>query len=332
MAAVLRYEELRRPITTGLLILTVAGLYFGSGRLGLLRQVNLDGVMVTPLWPPTGIALTCLLTMGLRIWPGIALGELLVIVSLGPVHAASAGIVAGSTLAPVCAFLLLRRADFHIALDRLRDGVALVFLGALGGMLISATVGSTTLLWSGSLRADDYWSTWTAWWAGDAMGVLVIAPLLLVGLTVRLPGEINPYQWGEAVLVMAGTGFVTFLVTHTSLDLLFLVFPLLIWSALRFQLVGAVLGVLLVSVITIGAATGHAGPFALQSIVEIMVTLQALNGAAALTTLLLAAVVTERRSTYRKIEQACQALTELVARLAPGEPAPDRWPEQPGEG
>jgi integral membrane sensor domain MASE1 len=29
---------------------------------------------VTPLWPPTGIAIVCLLVYGVRVWPGIALG------------------------------------------------------------------------------------------------------------------------------------------------------------------------------------------------------------------------------------------------------------------
>lgn len=332
MAAVLRFQGLRRPIQTGLLILAVAVVYFAAGRLGLQRQVVVGGAKVTPLWPPTGIALASLLTMGLRIWPGIAIGEFLVIISIGPFSGASAAIVAGSTLAPLCACLMLRRVDFRIALDRLRDGVALVFLGALAGMLISATVGSVTLLVTGSLRWGEFWTVWTAWWTGDAMGVLVIAPLLLVGLTVKLPEEINPYRWAEGLLVLAGIGFVTVLVTHTSLDLLFLVFPLLIWAALRFQLVGAVLGVLVVSVFAIGAATYREGPFALQSTVEIMVTLQALNGAAALTTLLLAAVITERRSTYEKIAQACQALSELVARLAPGDPTHEGQPGEDGPG
>jgi integral membrane sensor domain MASE1 len=316
---------------TGLLILAVAAAYFAAGRIGLLRQVVVDGAKVTPLWPPTGIAVVCLLTLGLRIWPGIALGEFLVIVSIGPFSAASAAIVAGSTLAPVCAALLLRSVGFRLELDRLRDGVALVFLGALGGMLISATTGTTALVLAGALPLGEYWSTWSAWYAGDAMGVLVIAPLLLAARTVRRPQDTSPFQWAEAALLLAGTAFATVLVTRTSLDLLFLLFPLLIWSALRFQLVGAAPCVLIVSVLTIIAATDFAGPFARQDILGIMVTLQALNGSAALTTLLLAAVVTERKTTYRKIEQACQVLTEVVDRLAPGI-STQAWPPERDNG
>jgi integral membrane sensor domain MASE1 len=312
---------------TGLLILAVAAAYFAAGRIGLLRQVVVDGAKVTPLWPPTGIAVVCLLTLGLRIWPGIALGEFLVIVSIGPFRAESTAIVAGSTLAPVCAALMLRRVGFRLELDRLRDGVALVFLGALGGMLISATTGTSALVLAGELPLSDYWSTWTSWWTGDAMGVLVVAPLLLAARAARPPKDTGPLQWAEAALLLTGTAFTTVLVTHSSLDLLFLLFPLLIWSALRFQLAGAAPCVLIVSVLTIIAATGFTGPFAHHGILGIMVTLQALNGAAALTTLLLAALVTERDTTYRKIEQACQVLTEVVDRLAPGV-STQAWPPE----
>ncbi|WP_280715905.1 MASE1 domain-containing protein [Kitasatospora sp. MAP5-34] len=323
-----RNEVLRRLGAAGLRILAVAVAYFVAGRLGLLQQVVIAGAKVTPLWPPTGIALTCLLLLGLRIWPGIALGAFLVIVSIGPADPASVGIVAGNTLAPVCACLILRWVDFRVELDRLRDGLALVFLGALVGMLISATMGTGSLVLSG-LPLSGFWSTWASWWTGDAMGVLVVTPLLLALRTVRLPRHTDLYEWAEPVLLLAGTTVVTLVVSRTSLDLLFLVFPLLIWAALRFQPAGAAPCVLLVSVITIVAATDHVGPFAHHGLLATMVTLQALNGSAALTTLLLAAVVAERKSTYRKIEDACLDLAEVVARLAPGEPTP-RWPPDEG--
>ncbi len=325
MAAVVRTEGYRLLTATGPRILAVAAVYFAAGRIGLLEQVVVAGAKVTPLWPPTGIALTCLLLLGLRIWPGIALGALLVIVSIGPLNAASFAIVAGNTLAPVSAYLMLRQVGFRTELDRLRDGLALVFLGAFAGMLISASVGTGALVLIGTLPVGGFWSTWSAWWTGDAMGVLIFTPLLLVLRTTRLPRDLDPYDWAEPLALLLSTVAATLLATRSSLDLLFLVFPLLIWAALRFQLAGAAPCTLLVSVMTIAAATDHAGPFARHGMLAIMVTLQALNGSAALTALLLAAVVAERRSTYRKIEQACLGLAEVVARLAPGDGTP-HWP------
>ncbi|MFC9328423.1 MASE1 domain-containing protein [Kitasatospora sp. NPDC057015] len=330
-----RNEELRRLTAAGLRILAVAAAYFVAGRVGLLQQVVVGGAKVTPLWPPTGIALVCLLILGLRIWPGIAIGTLAVIATIGPLNGASLMIAAGNTLAPVCACLILRRAGFRIELDRLRDGVSLVFLGALAGMLISATVGSLALLLVGSLPASGFCATWSAWWVGDAMGVLVIAPLLLVLYTFRRPDGLRPYQWAEPPFLLAATFVVALIGTRSTLHLLFLVFPLLMWAALRFQLMVAAPCVLVISVLAGWAAIDHVGPFAGHSTLAVMFTLQALNGAAALTALLLAALIAEQRNTYLRIEQACIGLAEVVARLAPGEDL-HRWPpegqDRPPEG
>ncbi|MCX3061707.1 MASE1 domain-containing protein [Streptomyces beihaiensis] len=315
-----RFTTLRRPAATGLTILAVAVVYAATGRLGLLEQVVVAGAHITPLWPPTGVALAGLLLLGVRIWPGIAVGAFLVMLSLGPLSPGALAIAAGNTAGPLCSYALLRRLGFRTELDRLRDGLALVFAGAFAGMLVSSGVGSMTLLVTGGLSASEFWAAWSAWWTGDAMGVLVVAPVLLSLRTVRPPRRTGHWGWAEPVALMAATAGVTSAVTNTPLPLLFLVFPLLIWAALRTRLVGAAPCVLLMSVLTVVAATHRRGPFAGRGIVENMITVQALNGAAALTVLLLAAVVAERENTYQKLEEACATLTELVAGLTPRRP------------
>ncbi|MFF4318198.1 MASE1 domain-containing protein [Streptomyces sp. NPDC001568] len=315
----MRTEGLRRPFLAVVRILAVAAAYFAGARIGLLQQVVIEGAVVTPLWPPTGIALACLLWQGLRVWPGIALGAFLVIRSLGSEDPVGLVIVAGNTLAPVCAALMLRRAGFRRDLDRLRDGVALVFLGGLAPMLISATVGAWLLVFTHSLPDSGFWTVWWTWWAGDAMGVLVLTPLLLVAHKVHVSQD--PYRWAEAAALMIGALAITLLATRSSLALLFLVFPLLIWAALRFQLAGSAPVMLLVSVMANAAAIARTGPFADHTFVEGMVNLQALNGCAALTSLLLSALVTEQNTIRLRIEQACLDLAEVVDQLASGKGA-----------
>ncbi|MER5779354.1 MASE1 domain-containing protein [Streptomyces sp. NPDC002039] len=296
-------------------ILAVALAYYLGGRVGLLQRVVLAGAQVTPLWLPTGIAVAALLWLGPRIWPGIALGTFCVMQTLGPFEPVGLAIVAGNTLAPLCAYAMLRRVGFRTEMDRLRDGLALVFLGGLLPMLISATVGAGVLALSGSLPASGFWPVWWSWWAGDAMGVLVVTPLLLVLPRFRLSSDLYRVAEGAALAVTAVVA--TLLVTRSSLSLLFLVFPLLIWAAVRFRLPGAAPCSLLISVLAIAAATDRAGPFEDHSLFEVMANLMALNGSAALTALLLSALVTEQRNVRRKIEQACVELAELVARLSP---------------
>ncbi|MEV0490110.1 MASE1 domain-containing protein [Streptomyces atratus] len=322
----IRSEGTRGTAVTALSILAVAAAYYAAGQIGLLRQVTIHGARVTPLWPPTGIALSALLYLGLRIWPGIALGSLLVVATVtGPVDLATPGIVAGNTLAPVCAYLMLRRAGFRKELDRLRDGAVLVFLGAMAGMLISATVGTGMLALTGRLPLGHFWPVWAAWWAGDAMGVLIVTPLLLVMRRARLPRRTD--RWAEATALAVVCVVLGLVATRSSLSMLYVAFPVLIWAALRFQLAGSAPCALVLSVLAILAGSEKVGPFTGHTILEIMLNLTILNGSMALTALLLASIVTEDMNIRRRIEQACEELAEVVDHLAPGRSA-TAWPSR----
>ncbi|GAA2488327.1 MASE1 domain-containing protein [Streptomyces longisporus] len=317
--AVARHERLRRSGSTALEICVIAALYFGSAKVGLLQQLVRG--QVTPLWPPSGIAVASLLLRGRRVWPGIALGAFLVNVSLGPSVPAVLAIVAGNTLAPLCSYELLRRAGFRNALDRLRDALALIFLGAFTGMLVSSTTGSATLALAGVLGPGDFWPTWSVWWTGDAMGVLVVTPVLLVLRSPHRPKDAPPSRWVEGVLLVAATVGVGFLEISRA-PLLFLGIPLLIWAAFRFQPAGAAPCALAVSTFAIIAAARGSGPFHGHDLLTNMITLQAFNGSAALTALLLGAVVSERNQTQQEIARACGQLAEMVARMATGDLRP----------
>ncbi|MFE7236235.1 MASE1 domain-containing protein [Streptomyces sp. NPDC002405] len=317
---------------TALQIGAVAVLYYASGRLGLLQQLVRG--QVTPLWPPTGIALAGLLLIGPRIWPGIALGAFLINISLGPTTPAVLAITAGNTLAPLCSYALLRRTGFRPRMNRFQDALALVFLGALTGMLISATVGSSALNLAHALPPGGFWLTWWVWWTGDAMGVLLVTPLLLVLRSAHWPKDIPRSGWAEGSLLVAATIAVGLLQTSPA-PLLFLGFPLLTWAAFRFQRAGATPCALAVSTFAILAATRRSGPFAGHTLLTDMISLQAFNGTAALTALLLAAAITERNQTQEKIEEACRRLSEMVARAAPhtgGLPAPDAQDDEEENG
>ncbi|WKX06332.2 MASE1 domain-containing protein [Streptomyces sp. NL15-2K] len=322
-------EDLRRPAVYALQTLAVAACYFAAGRLGLMRQLVVQGAVVTPIWPPTGLAVACLLIFGIRCLPGIALGVLLVVMSITSLRPAVIGTMAGNTAAPVCAYLLLRRVGFRTDLSRLRDGVALVFLGALTSMLVSATTGVGLLVLTDKLAGHAFWPIWLAWWVGDAMGVLIVTPFLLLLHTARRPPPLT--RWKEASgLALIACGLVP-LATYSPLSLMFLVYPLLIWAALRFQLAGSILCALLASTTATIAATDEAGPFEGLTHVEVMIKLQAFNGSMALTALLLSAVITEQRNTRRSVEQACQDLVEVLEHLTAGD-APHTRPPKDDDG
>src|SRR5437763_16559795 len=94
--------RLRYP--TGLA--AVAAVYFGAAKLGLLAAVAQK--VVSSAWPPSGVALAALLLLGLRYWPGIALGAFLLNWTAGVPLAGAAGIAGGNALEAVTAVWLLR--------------------------------------------------------------------------------------------------------------------------------------------------------------------------------------------------------------------------------
>ncbi|KPL30826.1 hypothetical protein JI76_36740 [Streptomyces anulatus] len=329
MSGVIRTEKARRRAVYVAQILGVAGAYYLAGHLGLMRQVVVDGAVVTPLWPPTGIALAALLYLGVRVWPGIALGTLLTVVEIGDAFTVSRlAIMLGNTVAPLASYALLRWAGFRSELVRLRDGVCLVFLGAFAGMLISASIGSFTLLLDGKVPPGRFWLVWSSWWAGDAMGVLVVTPVLLVLRRVRWPRASD--RWLEASILAVVVITSSLIATRSSLSMIYLVFPVIIWAALRFQLPGSAPCALVVSVLAIIAGTDALGPFAGHSLMEIMANLSLLNGSVALTALLLGAVVAEHKNIRRETEYAVEELEALVEQLAPmSGPAAARYEDRP---
>lgn len=297
----------------GVALALTAAAYYLAARLGL--RLDLVAHQVTPLWPPTGIALVCLQRFGVRLWPAVAVAAFLVNLPLSPSMLAAVLITAGNTLAPVCAVLLLRQVDFRPDMTRLRDALALVFLGALGGMTISATVGAAALVATGGVSPGAFWSTWSVWWVGDAMGVLVVAPVLIVATAPRRPFRLRPWRVVEAVRVVAGTCGSLLLAIHSPISALYPVFPFLIWAAVRFQHRGSAVCALLASLITVHAAATGAGPFGGDDLVVNMATLQIFNATTALTALLLSAITAQRDRAHRDVQRAYRQLAGVVAQL-----------------
>src|SRR2546428_9165117 len=153
--------------------------YVATAKFGL----SLDAVhsVATAVWPPTGIALVALVLGGCRLWPGIAVGAFLVNLWAGAPVPVACGIALGNTLEALVGTVLLQRlAGFSPALDRLRDVLSLVVLAAGLSTLVSATVGVTSGWLGGIIPTATFGKAWRTWWLGDAMGDLVVAPLLFV--------------------------------------------------------------------------------------------------------------------------------------------------------
>jgi PAS domain S-box-containing protein len=284
--------------------------YYLAARLSL--RLALVGENITPLWPPTGIALAGFVLLGRRLWPGVAIAAFAVNLPISETALAAAATAAGNTLAPLTAATLLRRAGFRRQLDRLRDVLAIVLLAALASMLISATIGALTLLVSGAIDGEEVLGAWSVWWAGDAMGVLVVAPFLLIVSSVREYQIPRGWKVLEAVALAVALIGISSIVVATDLPILFLLFPVLGWAAWRFQQPGAAPAALSVSVFATWAAVEGRGLFAGQTLSGQMLSLQAFNASVAFTSLFFAAVVSERARARVALEGAAAELEGRV--------------------
>lgn len=261
--------------------------YWAAARLSL--HLALVRGQVTPIWPPTGIALVTFLLLGTRVWPAIFVAAFAVNLPIGPSPLGAAIIAVGNTLAPLASTQMLRRQGFRTQLDRMRDAVAIVVLGALVGMTISATIGSAVLTLSGAVPLSSFASTWAVWWAGDAMGVLLVAPMLLS--LIPRPG-MRPLGWRRSIeltLLLAGVGVAAYFLFENPFHLEYLVLPLIAIAAWRYRLAGAAPAALIASLIAVWAAVNGTGPFASENLFQKMITLQAFNVSLSLASFLLAA-------------------------------------------
>ena len=217
----------------------VFALYFGAGKLGL--AIPFTSSNVSPIWPAAGIAVAAVLIWGIQVAPAIAFAAFLVNFLTPIPTSASVAIGLGNASSAVVAGYLLRRSDFQTSLPRLRDVLKLVTVAAVLTTTVAASVGVTALTLAHTKAWSGYGSAWRIWWLGDAMGVLVVAPLLLTGR-----GLVSVYRGWR--LLEACFLLIAILVTSAAIfggaavrdDVLaFVVFPFVIWAALRFRVAGA---------------------------------------------------------------------------------------------
>lgn len=305
----------RRHAVTGLEVLGVALAYCAVAQPALLQRLGASG-QVRVLWPAAGIGLAALVLLGLKVWPGITLGSFVTATSTGRSPLVALGIALGTTAGIMTAFLLLRRVGFRPELDRVRDALALVFFGAIVGMVAGAALRTGVLVLAGVEPERDFVYLSLLSWLSSGIGVLVITPFVLVLRRLRWPRDVRLVRVAEATALLAATIAVTLLVTTSARgQLLFLVSPLLLWAAWRFQLAGAMPCALVVSVIAVNAVLRGTGPFEEGDLGSTLITAQAFIASTTLAALFLAVAVTERNQARSEIEEASHRLVSAVERL-----------------
>ena len=303
-----------------LMLAVISLLYFATGKLGL--SLSVEAKQVTAVWPPSGISLAALLLFGYRAWPAIALGALLLNISADEPWLTACGITLGNTLEALSgAFLLYRVANFEKALERISDVLALVGLAALLSTVVSATIGVTSLCLGQIVPWSSFESVWWCWWRGDALGIVIVAPLMLVWAAKSRPYK--PAGWVTETMIFFLTftfASVLFFASHLRLAVptyhyAYIVFPFLTWAALRLGQRATATALFGVSAVALWGLTRGIGPFAAGTLSERLFSLQAFLGTLVPVALTLGAVTAERKREEEGKKEEHEARTKLNQEL-----------------
>ena len=317
-------------------IACLAAAYYAAAQLGY--TLRFTGPVAAIVWLPVGVAIAYLYVGGLQLWPGVLIGDVLADSATNIPLGASVAQTAGNVLEVVVAVLILRSLlDRRGPQEALHD-VAATALAIATGAAVSATIGCVALHLAGLIPLDHMPASWRTWWLGDFSGGLLLVPPVVAWHRMHVRRGFAPPDIREAVIVLAAVAGASALAWQQAAPLSYLVFPPLIWSALRLGLAGASIAAALASAFAVWGVVHNLGPFETHSLADGVLETQLFIAVATFSTLCLAAVVAERRrlgetlnvsrlrlvhaaeSEQRRLAQnlhdgAQQRLTALVVRL-----------------
>lgn len=224
------------------------------------------GTLAAPLWPSSGLALALLLLRGWRLFPAITFGTIAATVSFGdnPIFTIAGSV--GNTLESLIGwFLMTRLFDFSNQMQRVRDIMLLLILGAQAGPILNSVICTAGLVLPGLVKPEGIPISLLCFWTGNMLGIIVFTPLFLA-LLERRPivskgiGLRQTIIWLALLTAIVTLGFFNRTSAHTGLyPIAYLSFPVMVWLALSMRH-GVTLAITLVTTMVTGFTTLGYGP------------------------------------------------------------------------
>ena len=280
-------------------LLTLA--YFAAARLGV--RLAFVQPFSTPIWLPAGGAVVAFLLFGYRVWPAVFLGSL-----LG--HLSTIGFVSASFLIPVGAtieglagaYLVNTFAHGTRAFEAAKDVLLFVLFTCVIAPSLNAAVGFGANYFGGHANfADSAFLVFT-WWLAHGIGVLLVAPFLILVFRAS-HHRLNWAEIAELSALLLGLFFVCLLVfgplsltlNQSGVLRVWLCVPFLMWAAFRFCPLEAAGTTLILFGSAIWGTVHGIGSFALADRTTSLIILDTFVGVIGTMTLVVAAMVVERR-------------------------------------
>jgi two-component sensor histidine kinase/integral membrane sensor domain MASE1 len=311
-----RQEFPRLHVGAALLIFALA--YLLAAKLGTATSLPPEGIVI--LWPPNAIVLLALLHLDRSRWWLIFLATLAAEVTADvpayPLWAAAGYGMVNFSEAAIAAVLLARFAKQVPPLFGACDFVLFLAIGPIFAAGTAALAGAA--LYKIGAPEIAYLHYWRVFWLGDALGLLIVGTTLLAW---RRPNPwLGPFNAGRASEAAALSLGLVAAASHAFLTpvdtpVVYLVFPFLMWAALRFGVRGAAFAVLAIVAIGTAATVRGAGPFAQFSQTDTVVAVQGLIAVVAVSTFLLGFAVEDTWRRTRLLERSVAELRASEANL-----------------
>jgi serine phosphatase RsbU (regulator of sigma subunit) len=281
--------------------------------------VGIGAADISPIFPPSGIAVASVLIFGPRIWPALWFGNFcngapLFFSAETSLVAAFIGNAAGGVAAVVealCAGRLMRWLSGNWQpFDRARDTVVFLLIAALGAAASAAIIGVGTFWLVGVTPTDQFPITFVTWLLADAAGIGVFAPLVLAwyrdwpGFDSRVIGTIAAVA--GAVL---GVGALAY-ITKYPIDYLYL--PILLWAGFRGKARGASFAAVAISAVIIVATAHGVGSFIGKSDNQSFLLVEGFMAVISFTGLLVVAVRAQQEAAELALEAHNRTLEQRV--------------------
>ncbi len=299
-------------IVTSLRVLTVGLLYWSFTRLGVEIAVDQQ---FTSTWIPAGVAFVATLRWGRWMVVGVGVGEFVASFQSGIPAGVAVALGVGSAAAPLVAVAVLRHLGLNRSIQRVRDVFVLVFAISVGAA-IGASINVGAFYFSDEFDHESIARQWPHYWASVAFAVLLVSPFVLALLEDAPTMEFPRSRKVEALIVAVAIVVTSaYAIDGSQPFMSVLLYPLFVWSAMRFDVIGASGSILLATVTA--AVFQLYDPAFLPDLgldeAQKVLALQAIIVVAVASNLVLATLLRERDASRVEAERAAAALTEAQA-------------------
>jgi PAS domain S-box-containing protein len=306
------------PVHTVVLACLAAFLSYLAAELG--GALVLRPQMVWPLWPGCALLVAVLLLLPRGIWP--------ILIAAGLAGFVLYDLQAGLTLRSIALLILADTVEILIAslgvsyfcagLPRLNSVASLArysFLAVILAPMAAAFI-------STSAFSGNYWIRWRIGFFTEALALLTLTPAILAWVRTRQAWVRKSRAfYFEAATLLAGLtllGYVAFVapVRSSAPVLLYSLLPFLLWSALRFGMMGISTSMIVVAFLSIWGAVHGRGPFTGAEPLNNVMSLQLFLFFAVAPFMVLAVLVEERKRTGHALRESEERF-RLMADTAP---------------